>query len=283
MGESLIQFRLDIPCRPQEVFPRRHEVGRRINSDMVAFRQDLASHAVDLLDLFHFIAKQRNPDYLLVRTRRKHFDHIAPHAERTPVESHIVAVVLDFDQFAQDVVPVPHLPLPQRQHHIIVLVRRTEAVDAGHAGHDDDVAPLEQGAGGRMAEFVDLVVDGGIFFDVGVGRHDIRFRLIVIIIADEVFHRVVWEKFLELAGQLRRQRFVMRNHQRRLLHRLDDFGHREGFACPCRPQQHLRLISPQNPCRQFSDRLRLVAQGNKRSFHLKRRHYFSLRKNRITR
>jgi hypothetical protein len=39
-----------------------------------------------------------------------------------------------------------------------VVDRRAEAVDARHAGDDDDVPPLEQGVRRRVAEPVDLVV-----------------------------------------------------------------------------------------------------------------------------
>ena len=60
-----------------------------------------------------------------------------------------------------------------------------------------------------MAQAVDLLVDGGIFFDIGVRMGDIGFRLIVVVIGNKIFHRVVRKKFPEFAAQLRRQRLIM--------------------------------------------------------------------------
>jgi hypothetical protein len=47
-----------------------------------------------------------------------------------------------------------------------------------------------------MAHAVDLLVDRGILLDIGVGARDIGFGLVVIVIADEIFDRVVRKKLL---------------------------------------------------------------------------------------
>ena len=199
-GQLLIQFCFNIMSRPQQIFPRGDKVRGRINRDVFALGQDFAGHAVDFLNLFDFIAKQRNPDHLFIGAGRIDFDHVAAHPELAASERHVIAIILDFDQFAQDVVPLANLPLPQRQHHTAVFVRRAEAIDAGHAGHDNHVAPFKQGTGCRVAQFVDLVVDRGIFFDIGIGSCYIGFRLVIIIVTDEVLHRILREELLEFAG-----------------------------------------------------------------------------------
>ena len=64
----------------------------------------------------------------------------------------------------------------------------------------------------RVAEWrmpVDLFVDGGVFLDVHVGLGDVGLRLVVIVVADEVLHRVVREELLELAVELGRQGLVV--------------------------------------------------------------------------
>ena len=60
-----------------------------------------------------------------------------------------------------------------------------------------------------------------ILLDIGVGARDIGFRLVVIVIADEILDRVLREELLELAVELRRQRLVGRQDQGRALGRLD--------------------------------------------------------------
>src|SRR6266849_3206149 len=61
-----------------------------------------------------------------------------------------------------------------------------------------------------MAHAVDLVVDRGFLLDIGVGARHIGFRLVVVVIGDEILHRVVGKEAPELAVELRRQGLVGR-------------------------------------------------------------------------
>ena len=58
-------------------------------------------------------------------------------------------------------------------------------------------------------------------------------------VSDEILDRVVGEELAELLVELRRQRLVVRHHQRRALGSLDHLGGREGLACAGGTQQHL--------------------------------------------
>ena len=42
-----------------------------------------------------------------------------------------------------------------------------------------------------MAQALDVLINGGVFFDIGIGLRDIGFWLVVVVIGDEVFHRVI--------------------------------------------------------------------------------------------
>jgi hypothetical protein len=48
----------------------------------------------------------------------------------------------------------------------------------------------------RVAHAVDLLVDRGILLDIGVGARHIGFRLVVVVVGDEIFDRVVGKKLL---------------------------------------------------------------------------------------
>ena len=134
------------------------------------------------------------------------------------------------------------LALLEREGHRRIGLDRADAVDARHRGDDDDVVALEQRARRRVAHAVDLLVDRGILLDIGVGARDIGFRLVVVVIGDEIFDRVVGEEALELAVELRGQRLVRRQDQRRALRRLDHLGHGEGLARAGDAEQHLRAV-----------------------------------------
>ena len=55
---------------------------------------------------------------------------------------------------------------------------------------------LEQGPGRRVAHAVDLLVDERVLLDVGVRGRDVGLWLVVVVVADEVLDRVVWEELL---------------------------------------------------------------------------------------
>ena len=78
--------------------------------------------------------------------------------------------------------------------------------------------PLEQRLGRRQAHLLDVLVDRGVLLDVGVGGRHVGFGLVVVVVRDEVLDRVVREELPELAVELRRQRLVVRQHERRALH-----------------------------------------------------------------
>ena len=98
-----------------------------------------------------------------------------------------------------------------------------------------------------------------ILLDIGVGPRHIGLGLVVVVIGDEILHRVVGEEAPELAIELRRQRLVRGEDQRRALGRLDHLGHGVGLAGAGDAEQHLGAVVALDAFDQFGDRGRLVA------------------------
>ncbi len=107
---------------------------------------------------------------------------------------------------------------------------RTEAVDAGDACHDDHIVPVQQRTGGRVPHLVDLFVDVGVLGNVRVGLRDIGLGLIVVIVADKVFHGIVGEELFHLTVELGGQGLVGGDDQGGLLDPCNGVGHGEGLA-----------------------------------------------------
>ena len=99
-----------------------------------------------------------------------------------------------------------------------------------------------------MAQLIDFVVDGSILFNISVGLGNIGLGLVVIVIGNEIFHRVIREEGLQLAGQLRRERFVVGDDQSRLTHLVDNLGNSVGFARTGSAQEHLRTQALLHAC-----------------------------------
>src|SRR3990172_9122659 len=75
-----------------------------------------------------------------------------------------------------------------------------------------------------VAEPVDLVVPARVLVDVRVRPGQVRLRLVVVEVADEVLDRVVRKEVAELCVQLGRERLVVGKHEGRPVRGLDRPG-----------------------------------------------------------
>ncbi len=169
------------------------------------------------------------------------------------------ALVLQRHEVGDELALVDALALLQREGHRRIGLDRADTVDARHRGDDHHVVAFEQRARRRVAHAVDLLVDRGFFLDVGVGARHVGLGLVVVVIRDEILHRVVGKEAPELAIELRRERLVRREDQRGALRRLDHLRHREGLARAGDAEQHLIAVVALHALDQFLDRGRLVA------------------------
>ena len=107
------------------------------------------------------------------------------------------------------------------------------------------------------------------------------FGLVVVVVADEIFDRVVREEPAEFLIELRREGLVVHHHERRPVDRFDDLRHGEGLAGAGDTQQHLALIAAIQPFDELRDGACLVSfeleVGNEFELVVHRRHGVSTR------
>ena len=116
---------------------------------------------------------------------------------------------------------------------------------------------IERVADSRIRSISSLIVD--FLLDIRVrGRH-VGLGLVVVVVGDEIFDRIVREEPLELLIELGGERLVVRHHQRRPVGARDGLGHREGLARARHAEQHLVLVAALEALRQLGDRPRLIA------------------------
>ena len=113
-----------------------------------------------------------------------------------------------------------------------------------------------------MAQPVDLLVDGRVLLDVEVLAGDVGLGLVVVVVGDEVLDRVVREERPELVAQLRGERLVVGDHERRALDALDDAGHRHRLAGARRAEQGRAAVAGGEALGDAVDRARLVGGGS---------------------
>ena len=138
--------------------------------------------------------------------------HVAMHAKTAACELKIVPGILDFHQALNQLVAAYAHAGTHAHHHTLILAGIAHGIDAGNAGNDDYVLALAHGGGGGVAQAVNLLVDGGVLFNVGIGGGDVGFRLVVIVIAYKVLHRALRKEGAQLAAKLGRQGFVVGQH-----------------------------------------------------------------------
>ena len=263
-GENVVRGVLD-PLR------RQHEVAAGEERHRLRTGLHLAGGDVAPLDRLDLVAEKGHADEV-VPLRFEDIHHIAPHPELPLLRRGVVAAVLDVDQTAENLVPPVGVADRDMDAEVGIVVGRTQAVDAGDARDHDHVAPLHQARRRREAELFDVLVDRSVLGDVGIGLRNVGLRQVVVVVADEVLHRVLREKPLELAVKLRRQRLVVRQHQHRPVQFGDRVRQREGLAGTGHPQQRLVTAPFAEVRQQFRNRLRLVAGGRVGSVQLEESH-----------
>ena len=201
--------------------------------------------------------------------RRKQVNHIAAHPEIAARKSHIIAPILQCHQISQQLRAANFHAARQFQRHIGVAFNRANAVNARDGGNNHHIIALQQSARGGVAHPVDLLIDIAFFFNIGVGARHIGFRLVIIIIRDEILDRIFRKKAFELAVKLRCQRFIGRQHKGRALGALDDLRHCISLARAGHAEQHLIALFIGNAGDKLVNRLRLVARRLECSFQLK--------------
>ena len=220
-------------------------VRRREQHEPVELLDDLAGERVDRARCAR--PRRRRAE---MRTRPllvggEHLDRVAPHPELVAGEAEVVALVLELDEPARGS-RAGRAPPPRRAIRQLLRVHlgRAEAVDRRDRGDDDDVPPRHERARGRVAEPVDLVVDRRVLLDVGVGRREVRLGLVVVVVGDEVLDPVLREELAELAGELRGEALVGREHERRPLDLRDHAGDRERLPRAGDAEQRLEPVAP---------------------------------------
>ena len=258
LPDALLHLDVDVGDRGAELVRRGHVVAGRVDVRLLPLGEQLAGQRVQLGDPLDLVAEELDPDEAVLRGRLE-LERVAADAEPGAGQRLVVALVLEVDEVAQHGVAAVLAADAQLEHGRAVVDGCAEAVDARDARDDDHVAPLEQRVGRRVPQPVDLVVAARVLLDVGVAPGQVRLGLVVVEVADEVLDGVVREELAELGVELRGERLVVGDHERRPVGLLDDRRHREGLARPGGAQQRLVALSALDTVDELGDRVGLIA------------------------
>ena len=167
--EPVVELLLDRDDGPLHPLVRGDVVRRGEHRDLGEVSEHLAGDRVEPRDPLDRVAPPLDPDRGLL-VRGVDLEDVALDAELPARQVRLVPQVLDVDQALLGPLHVGRHALVDPQDLALVLLGRAQAVDAGDARDDQDVAAGQQGGGRRVPQALDLVVDRRVLLDVGVGR-----------------------------------------------------------------------------------------------------------------
>ena len=141
--QPLRQLRLDVLHGAGHALRAGHVVGSREDAHLIDALEHVTGERVDVVQLIHVVTKELDAHGTLLISGNDVYG-IALDTEGAAGKAHVVALVLNVYQQAQEAVAVNLLTLLQYHGAVKVGLWRAQAVDAGHRGDHDDVAPRQQ-------------------------------------------------------------------------------------------------------------------------------------------
>ena len=272
LAQALLQLVLD----PAD--GRRHPVltcdimAGREHVDGVLVADDLTRQRVEGLQRFDLVAEEFDAQSELL-VLRDDLHGVSADPEGAAGEGHVIAGVLHGHEAFEQFVPVAFVSLVEGDHPVDVLLRSAETVDARHRRDHDYITPGQQRVRGRVAQPFDFVVDRGVLLDERVRLRHIGFRLVVVVVGDEVLDSIVGQQLSEFVGQLCGQGLVRRHDQRRSLHLFDEPCRRRRLARAGGTEEDDVALPRVEAFGDLLDRRRLVTGGRVLGDDLEGRHF----------
>jgi len=184
---------------------------RRINTYFFNLCDNLSGQRVRCDNSLDLVAEKLDADQVAL-IRRKDFEDIAAEAEGSAVKLEFVAHIMNIDELSRKCLkrgPFTDLGL---NHQESIILGIPEAVNTAHRRDNQCVRAVHEVRRCAEAQAVDVFVDIGVLFYICVRFRQICFRLVIIIIADEIFDGVRREKLRKFTKELCGKGFVVRNN-----------------------------------------------------------------------
>ena len=269
--EPVRQLHFDGFHRRQHLVAWRHIVARWVDREARNLLLDAAGERIKQLQAFDLVVKEFDANGQFRMLGRKNVDRVPAHPKFAATEIHVVALVLHANQLRNHVALAQLVAGAQRHDHAVVALGLANAVNRRHRGDDHHIAPLHDAFGAGQAHLLNVLVDRTVFFNEQIALRHIGLGLVVVVVADEILHRVFREKLAKFAVQLGGQRLVGRKHDGRAPQAGDHIGHGEGLARAGHAQQGLKHLAVVHAFHQFFNRRGLVSGWRIGLKQLKRR------------
>ena len=221
---------------------------------------NLACQRVNTADTVNLVTEELDADCAVTLGGRKNLNCVATDTEFVTDKVDVISLVADRNQAANKLLTAHFLTDTDRDQKALILHGVTERINTGNRGNDNNVTALKQSAGGTMAEHIDLLVYHSVLFNINVLAGDIGLRLVVIVVGNEVFHRILGEKCTQLCAELGGEGLVVSKNQGGSIQVGNNVCHSKGFTRTGNTEKCLRPLACENALCQSLDRLWLIAR-----------------------
>ena len=196
--ETFGQFNFDGFDSGQHFVARRDVMAGGIDCEAGNLLANATGQWVEQLKAFNFVVKQLNAHCQFRVFCWKHIDGVTPNSKLSAAEILVIALVLHANELG-DHIALPHFVARAQSHdHAVITFGLANAVNGRHSGHNDHVATLHQTFGARQTHLLNVLVDGGIFFNEQIALRHISLRLVVVVVANEILHCILGKEFPKL-------------------------------------------------------------------------------------
>ena len=176
-------------------------------------------------------------------------DYVSSNPEITPCQGNVIPSVLHSHKLHEKQVTGYGITGLQTKTRVYEIHGITQTVQTAHRSNHDYILPAQKACGGPQTKSVQFLVKACVLFDEHVPGRKICFRLVVIVVADEILNSIFRKESGQLAEQLGGQGLVVTDHKDRQVHPLDDGCHGKGFSGTGDPQEGLPFIAcPETAC-----------------------------------
>ena len=191
---------------------------------------------------------------------------VTPDAELAACEVCVVADILRADESFEECIHRKVVATCEGKAAGGEVLRAANTIEAADGCDDDDILSAAQECGKCVkSEAVDLLIDGKILLYIGIGRGDVGFGLVVVVIGDEILDGVTGKESLHLGVELCGECFVVTEDECGAVEPCDDVCDGECFAGAGNAQECLRGCALPDTFREAVDSLGLVACGAERA------------------
>ena len=159
---------------------------------------NLSGQHIHFRNTVDLISKELHTDRCIGIVRRENLKNIPVYAECSSLKIHLIACILHINESLDYIVTVNLHARSQRNHHVHIIIRTADSIDAGNGCHNDHILALRQSRRRRKTQLIDLIIDCRILRNIGVRLRHISFRLIIIIIGHEILYCILREEFFKL-------------------------------------------------------------------------------------